>query len=506
MRIKILSILLLFGLSTTFAQRSKSTYQYTNGAIKAKGNYLRCPDFNPRYPCYKGTCRKIGKWKYYYQNGNIQRIENYKKIKGCLTDEEPIGDWMYYDETGKLIKVERYLDGKLWHADIAQIYQDLNQVGGIIVREGIIDTVFDKKTSIDYGLIYNNDFSLSFNAPTLQYSDGQQNIEEQIPFWFTPNNSTPDFYNQYRRLMRVPDNFQHQYNKAYDYVGIILYHNPTKDYSEYITGKLSGHLIKNKTYCLKITMRPSENSGFNINKFGIYFSSDMPDISDSRNKLPLIPQSTIEIESNDRESWKTYCTYYKATGNEKYLSIGRFFGINEINIQKIAPKNFSEGELNESAYYLFDKVELIEDSSLCSCPNLIPEYNSIDRIDFDDLQNKDSIDPENEIFNLEKIYFEFDKHELLPESEMELQNLLDFLKDNAFSITIIGHTDNRGTEEYNERLSMLRAKAVVDWLIDKGIASKRLKYVGYGAKYPIYENTDENNRALNRRVEFRINK
>jgi outer membrane protein OmpA-like peptidoglycan-associated protein len=74
----------------------------------------------------------------------------------------------------------------------------------------------------------------------------------------------------------------------------------------------------------------------------------------------------------------------------------------------------------------------------------------------------------------------------------------------TLKIEISGHTDNVGDAEYNQRLSVARAKAVVDYLISKGIDSSRLSYVGYGFSKPIAPNDTEEGRRLNRRSEFKI--
>ena len=71
-------------------------------------------------------------------------------------------------------------------------------------------------------------------------------------------------------------------------------------------------------------------------------------------------------------------------------------------------------------------------------------------------------------------------------------------------IEIGGHTDGKGSDGYNQRLSENRAKAVVDFLVSKGIDIKRLKYKGYGKSMPVATNDTDEGRALNRRVEFRI--
>jgi len=106
---------------------------------------------------------------------------------------------------------------------------------------------------------------------------------------------------------------------------------------------------------------------------------------------------------------------------------------------------------------------------------------------------------------LRNIFFDFDKATLRPESSAELEKLDQVLVENpTIKIEILGHTDNKGTAEYNKDLSERRAKAVVDYLIGKGIKAERLKYAGYGFEQPIATNDTDEGRQLNRRTEFEI--
>ena len=71
-------------------------------------------------------------------------------------------------------------------------------------------------------------------------------------------------------------------------------------------------------------------------------------------------------------------------------------------------------------------------------------------------------------------------------------------------IEISGHTDNIGTDQANLLLSSNRAKAVADYLFSKGISKNRIKSVGKGKTMPAAENSTEEGRALNRRIEMKI--
>lgn len=72
------------------------------------------------------------------------------------------------------------------------------------------------------------------------------------------------------------------------------------------------------------------------------------------------------------------------------------------------------------------------------------------------------------------------------------------------NINVYGHTDSKGTDEYNLTLSQKRANSVIDYLVSKGIARTRLNAMGMGEKDPIATNETEAGRAQNRRVEFAI--
>ena len=86
---------------------------------------------------------------------------------------------------------------------------------------------------------------------------------------------------------------------------------------------------------------------------------------------------------------------------------------------------------------------------------------------------------------IDNIFYDFDKATLRPESEEALDNLIALLNENPnVTIELSAHTDNRGSDAYNERLSQRRAESVVNYLIEHGIAADRLSPVGYGEKKP----------------------
>jgi outer membrane protein OmpA-like peptidoglycan-associated protein len=105
----------------------------------------------------------------------------------------------------------------------------------------------------------------------------------------------------------------------------------------------------------------------------------------------------------------------------------------------------------------------------------------------------------------EKVLFGFDRSDLGTNAATNLDKLINVLnKYPDTDIEIIGHTDNKGTDDYNQGLSQRRANSVSAYLKNHGITSSRVSTKGMGESDPIASNETEEGRAQNRRVEFVI--
>ena len=112
------------------------------------------------------------------------------------------------------------------------------------------------------------------------------------------------------------------------------------------------------------------------------------------------------------------------------------------------------------------------------------------------------------------VLFDFDKHDLKPAAVGALTKVADVLKEMGKApATIEGHTDGKGSSDYNQKLSDRRASAVKDWLIQQGgVGRARLASKGFGMTRPVAPNTkpdgsdDPEGRRKNRRVEIRVKK
>ena len=107
--------------------------------------------------------------------------------------------------------------------------------------------------------------------------------------------------------------------------------------------------------------------------------------------------------------------------------------------------------------------------------------------------------------SLNNILFEFNESTLLESSFAQLDKVCKILTESSdLNVEIVGHTDSIGNAQYNEILSMKRANSVRDYLVSKGISAERINCYGMGASMPLLPNTTEENRAKNRRIEFKF--
>jgi len=193
--------------------------------------------------------------------------------------------------------------------------------------------------------------------------------------------------------------------------------------------------------------------------------------------LTLSPLGGVIVEIFDNEMGRMISSFESNTRTGEYM------------VSLSSGKNYGFGV--KAKEYMFHSENLV-----------IPPSPAIQEIYLDIFLNKVEV---GATIILENIFFDFDKATLRSESTAELNRLTKLLNDvPSLKIEISGHTDNIGSDLYNEQLSEDRAKAVVDYLIDNGINADRLTYAGYGETKPIASNDTEEGRQLNRRTEFKV--
>jgi OOP family OmpA-OmpF porin len=114
-----------------------------------------------------------------------------------------------------------------------------------------------------------------------------------------------------------------------------------------------------------------------------------------------------------------------------------------------------------------------------------------------------------EVIRLRGVNFDFDKADIRPDAAVILDEAATLLKDAlsdcpSRTVSVEGHTDAVGTDTYNQGLSERRSNSVMDYLVGQGVSGSRLSAKGFGESSPIATNETAEGRALNRRVELRL--
>ena len=180
---------------------------------------------------------------------------------------------------------------------------------------------------------------------------------------------------------------------------------------------------------------------------------------------------------------------------------------------KIYPDNSEEGVAHQDPQTGMYKIILPFGHSYAVdviAPDFVPEYDTIsvsNKNAYVEITRNYYLVPieVGQSIQLNHIYFETAKYDLLTQSYYELDKVVKLLQENpGMKIEIEGHTDNAGTAEMNQTLSLNRATAVMEYIVSKGISTDRISAKGLGMTKPKVPNDTPENRQLNRRVEFTI--
>lgn len=298
------------------------------------------------------------------------------------------------------------------------------------------------------------------------------------------------------------------------FIGIFCYrYNPERqirNVREFVQTELLEPLVTDSIYRIEISLRLEPESNVATKNFGIYFNSEFLADYKEYKLLTVKPQVEFAFSSPDsRNNWITLSSFYKASGNEKFIMLGNFRNDKNTSLYKLASINdktykkkwdLVKGE-KASYFYIDDiiveKVTLEKKDTVESFNNSTPQLVT-DTISITDI-------PIDSAVILKNIFFEFNKADLLPASDKELQKLYNLLISHpSVRIRIEGHTDNFGGYDFNLDLSKRRAESVVLHLLNRGIAANRIESAGYSYVIPIASNETPEGRQINRRVTFKI--
>jgi OOP family OmpA-OmpF porin len=310
-----------------------------------------------------------------------------------------------------------------------------------------------------------------------------------MKYWFSPTGTSPDAYGP---KVMVPATWKEKgfgrtnAHTGNSYVGITTYGCAGKPHCrEYVAVQLNEPLVTGQQYYAEFWVNHLPYS-MRTNNLGICFTDKKISnlFEDQLYLQPAVNAKEVVLAKN--LAWTKVSARFKAGSEAEYLIIGNFYP-DSLTVARTAWKD----PLTFGYYYIDDVIIRKEDPIL---PVPVRE-DDLTRTRFE----------AGRTFQLKDIYFEFDKTELLPRSFVELKKLVRILKDNpAMHIVIIGHTDAIGTDEYNQKLSEDRARAVLVYLVQNGIPAQRLDSRGKGSLLPVASNDNDDGRQLNRRVEFLV--
>jgi peptidoglycan-associated lipoprotein len=186
------------------------------------------------------------------------------------------------------------------------------------------------------------------------------------------------------------------------------------------------------------------------------------------------------------------------TGKSKELTQDKLHDFQFALDQDKAYKVLVEHELYKPAEFEFNTVGLVDKATVRRSVKMVKKPDDTKTVTI------------NEQIRLNNIYYDFDDDKILADAEQDLQFLVDLMKQYPdMEIELSSHTDAQGNDDYNQKLSQRRAQSAKNWMVAKGINTKRIDAVGYGESQILndcingVDCTDEEHR-VNRRTEFKI--
>lgn len=297
----------------------------------------------------------------------------------------------------------------------------------------------------------------------------------------------------------------------FDNIGIITANSSKKNVRQYLQQQLIGELVKDKVYHFSMTIW-----GNDIPSLGILFSSKL-ECSDFDKLLDLNPTIDLTKEIDLKKffhSKKVKIEYdYLATGTEKFIIIGNFQKDSDQIRKSKDVKPFQNYYIHIDDVSLIDKNEKESNSTQMRRMYLTDyrlRHSGCAYIPFDVENLQKTIEKEQELnfqlntnITIDDILFETNSY-LIDSIDVEKikVKLIGIPKDSIKTIIIEGHTDSLGEEESNLVLSQKRAESVKEILLNLGFDFDKISAVGKGEFEPKYDNSTEEGRGRNRRIEL----
>lgn len=355
----------------------------------------------------------------------------------------------------------------------------------------LLAAIISPPLSVAQNLVPNGSFEAYAQCPG---SYSRLAAEFRVPGWRSISTGSPDYFNTCSQgEAAVPYNWagvSDPYD-GYGYAGIYTWVSLSKSYREYLHCKLDAPLLKDSLYQVEFRYKLSSYARYCTDRIGLLLSDSLQTLKHDRvlkmtPTLTVVKDSALTIETG---AWELAAMEYRATGNERFLTIGNFADNQSTETYYIRFRPDAEPMLAQSAYYYIDDVKVIP---LFTAPaGRVPPAFTGD-------------DPElNTVYVLQNIQFGFNSYALLPGSYHDLDKVVSWLQDHPdVSVRLAGHTDDVGNETYNQVLSAHRAESAAAYLVASGIPATRIITEGFGEEAPLVKGQNDEARSINRRVEI----
>lgn len=350
-------------------------------------------------------------------------------------------------------------------------------------------TAQQNEAMVSENIVPNPGFEQFASAPIGWFYKGDH-FTQVMKYWNSATSASPDVFGP---KVRVPAYWkekgfgQQKAHSGNSMVGVTAYgcEKGKPHCREYIQIQLLEPLVIGQNYSAEFWVSQLPLA-LRIDQLGLYLSvAPINKIGDG--VLDFAPQVKAEdIIITPNNGWIKISGRFVAETAAEYLTIGNFTTDSLTTVQSPYSNHLNY------AYYYVDDVSIKKEEPILEVPVLEDDLSRIPL-------------RQGQLITLRNIFFDHDKIELLPRSFKELNKLVQLLRQHpTMIIKIIGHTDSIGDFDYNLELSERRAKAVIDYLREKGIPNDQALYKGYGSSQPIASNEEASGRQLNRRVELLI--
>jgi outer membrane protein OmpA-like peptidoglycan-associated protein len=318
------------------------------------------------------------------------------------------------------------------------------------------------------------------------------NLEQDVVSWKAPTLGSTDYFNGCSQAMGTPKNFNGEQPAEFGVGYVGFYMLAPDDYREYVQASLKATLKQGERYTISFYVSLAERSDFAIKEFGILFS-EFPIAVETNKTLSNMHLSRLRGDTSNRLEI-TYSKFYSdetdwifitqdfvANGTENYMIIGNF------KDNKRTQRYQTKRNITKGSYYYLDMVSVQKTDS----SEINPDTTLTTNFELDSVH----------VFK--EVFFDFNKTAPKVRYQKELHVILDYLQLHPnLKIRISGHTDNVGSDSFNQELSVKRANAVANYLITNGVLQNRIEHEGFGSSKPISSNKTKAGRLRNRRVEF----